>query len=134
MEAKELRIGNIVSYNNKAIKVNNILDFAINMTFHSISGDRDEEILIEEIEPIPLTEEILLKIGFEKSFNVGCSEKDHNVYYWSGKISLTIDLELSSGNYNYDSTPVDGAEPLKYVHQLQNLYHALTGEELDFKL
>lgn len=89
----------------------------------------------EELNPIPLTEEILLKCGFKKSRNIGAYNTDKDAYYWEGdKISLTIDLKLSSSSREYAALSVDGAIPLKYVHQLQNLIFSVSGQELGINL
>lgn len=69
------------------------------------------------LEPIPLTEEWLLKAGFEKF---------GNVYFGGHKVNLTI-TESFETIFN-DLLAIK----LNYVHQLQNLYFALTGEELAF--
>jgi hypothetical protein len=68
--------------------------------------------------PIPLTEERLLKFGFEKDvteYNT-CWFLNH-VYIWFVDGEYINELDL----------------PIKYVHQLQNLYFALKGEELTLK-
>jgi hypothetical protein len=80
--------------------------------------------------PIPITEEWLLKFGFKNwATNDNCFIKKH------------IQLELIIFN---DKTPVAKAnnitgfyyffnkeiQSLTFIHQLQNLYFALTGEEL----
>ena len=70
-----------------------------------------------DIDPIPLTEEWLVKFGFENGnyfiLNNVIIYKDYNNKY--------------RYEYNYGQTWV------KHVHQLQNLYFALTGEELVIK-
>lgn len=71
--------------------------------------------------PIPLTEEWLLKFGFGK-------DKDNtfviNSYlYWLDTGFIQIALEY---------TPLANIT-CKYVHELQNLYFALTSEKLTFK-
>lgn len=79
----------------------------------------------ERLEPIPLTEEWLFKFGFK--FDGHCS-------WWKNElIELTIDTgedEYSVFNNNGDYITLKG---IKYVHSLQNLYFALTGEELEIK-
>lgn len=64
--------------------------------------------------PIPLTPEILEKCGFEKCSCGGWKHGIHISKYDNGKL--------------YYKTVI-----IKYLHQLQNLYFALTGEELTFK-
>ena len=68
-----------------------------------------------EYKPIPLTEEWLFKFGFEKAYETCYQYKD---FILNDKfIMMDIDITIQ----------------LKYVHQLQNLYHSLTDEELTIK-
>lgn len=92
----------------------------------------DNFFLNELHEPIPITEEILLKCGFEKEEVYGCP---HVVFYFRGKLmDLTLDFKLStSHSRDYGSQSVNGSQVFKYVHQLQNIYFALTGQELEIK-
>lgn len=85
-------------------------------------------------EPIELTEQYLLDFGFEeiKSCNGDCGE------WHIGKNEITHDYLFSLTWLRWTSMEDDlfylnGRHKLKYVHQLQNLYFALTGEELTLK-
>lgn len=73
------------------------------------------------IEGIPLTEDWFEDFVFEKN---------HNTNGW-GKGAVTV-LQFSGGWITYFED-VD-IITIKYVHQLQNLYFALTGEELQIKV
>jgi hypothetical protein len=73
-----------------------------------------------QIEPIPLTEEWLLKFGFE--INV-----DGYFNHWNFDLHLYLDGDV------FESNDLPMYIYLKHVHQLQNLYFALTGEELTLK-
>lgn len=72
-------------------------------------------------EPIEITEDILFKFGFFK-YNKAYMLENPN-YQTKFLFSIWEDLTYNTGEIN---------PPLKYVHQLQNLYFALTGEELVF--
>ena len=79
--------------------------------------------------PIPLNKEWLLKFGFEwneyyKNYRVKACEYYHSVQFY--------DKEWC---YNNDSSDAGCyfITTIKYVHQLQNLYFALTGDELTLK-
>lgn len=84
--------------------------------------------LYENLEPIPLTEEWLLKFGFEEfEYHI------KNNLIWYKKWPLPI-FYGSNGFEKYLIHDLGGRfVVLKYVHQLQNLYFALTGEELKLK-
>jgi hypothetical protein len=114
MKANELRLGNWISFDGKQFKckpfdIKNIYDGAKT-----------------KYEPIPLTEEWLLKFGFEKD-DVG----------WV--INMNKETQLASGDedsvWYIGSSIYWGEVPqnIKHVHTLQNLYFALTGEELQIK-
>jgi hypothetical protein len=88
-----------------------------------------------EIKPILLTKDWLLKLGFEKKFpDETCNlfdmklfkEKTVNGLNRGQGFMCLADFIEKEGWYLYLQTRVT----LKYVHQLQNLYYTLTGEEL----
>lgn len=74
--------------------------------------------------PIPLTEEWLIRFGFEKNSKNNYYHDKLNYLYQSGNVFL------DDGN---DSGWSVGLK-IEYVHQLQNLHFGLTGEELTIKL
>jgi hypothetical protein len=131
MEIKEIRIGNCLQYKNTK-------DIAIVELIHKKHFDcRDEYGSFTangNYQPIPLTEEWLLKFGFEfrdtnKQYGWYLEVSINRVLTWchSKEINLEFDLE----DYNYNNTLFDFN--CQYVHQLQNLYFALTNEELTWK-
>ena len=80
-----------------------------------------------DVFPIPLTEDILLKCGFEvsgESFIKACFsiEDVHNGDTWY--------LYM----YDEDNECDVHVGIIKYLHQLQNLYFALTGSELNINM
>ena len=107
MEKNELRIGNWVLCNGLRTIVNDTLMISI------LKND-----VQFTVEPIPITPEILEKFGFEKT--------DQFTFSKSG-IKLTPIRDL----YFRAQFPIKA--DIKHLHQLQNLYFALTGEELTFK-
>jgi hypothetical protein len=97
---------------------------------HEVNGDSSYRGPIQSFQPIPLTEEWLLKFGFEKH---GACDAYPNGYYSHGNLEVNLDNEFSpavsdpEGNCHYIGNSCE------YVHQLQNLYFALTGEELTIR-
>lgn len=76
--------------------------------------------------PIPLTEEWMVRFGFkdnEYTFDLHSGRKTIT-FNWSSRI---ISTGYRSGLY------CKKYRHIQYVHQLQNLYFALSGEELTFK-
>jgi len=107
MEAKELRVGNLVFFPLKDVPALILRDM-----FEYQNGLSN----LEDYRPIPLTKEWLLRLGF-KHYGQGeaifCHKKIYlyyrnNVFYFHKTIRFEI----------------------LYVHQLQNIYFALTGLEL----
>jgi len=111
MEAKDLRIGNYVSVDECSTWAITELDIVAVCTF---KGSH---------KPIPLTEEWLVKFGFFEKYK-SCFNR------WNIKGFSLNDNEDRNGDlqgvfiYDYKLE-------VSYVHQLQNLYFALTGEELE---
>lgn len=119
IQANELRIGNWIADHEAGgcFKIESIYK---NMKGVYWVSYRNESITcsIDELEPIPLTEEWLVKFGYTKS---KC-----DTYWWNdNNITLYYNVfDKLSNYYGYE---------LKYVHQLQNHYFALTGEELTLR-
>jgi len=112
MKANELRIGNWVHSGLTDT------DFIIDAhDIRNISAGFDNG----KTQPILLTEEWLLKFGFE--FN------NLNETYFFEKFSFRLYLRENELYHNW----MGGNVFIKHVHQLQNLYFALTGEELKIK-
>ena len=113
MDAQELRIGNLVEIDGSVLELNR---------------KRFEYAVCKDcclgIKPIPLTEEWFLKFGFQFD-TIDWQFPKNSVYFigwYAGKWRL--------------GTHSDGVLKetyFEYVHQLQNLYFALTGEELNIK-
>ena len=123
MRVAELRIGNWV-YNSTTKNKMQVYPMMIPQlyTIEKENGSLGDS----NIKPIPLTEEILLKCGFVKD--------DFSKTY----------VRYSIGNFNIihdtdkDIFICDGIKYtlvcVEYLHQLQNLYYVLTGEELEVSL
>ena len=124
LRAAELRIGNFVQLNNNITQVD-VVDY------NQIIATEFGLIELKYIKPIPLTEEWLLKFGFKKQdYKMsGCS------IYKLGNI-IIMNSFRDNGRKDMGIT-VEGISPptwslanLYFIHHLQNLYFALTGEEL----
>jgi hypothetical protein len=88
---------------------------------------------IDTINPIPITPELLEKAGFEKLLRAHFWEIDmrHNI----GQIQVNPDngmVWLRHHRHEFSMNPMT-TDPI-HLHQLQNLYFALTGEELTINL
>ena len=80
---------------------------------------------VEFLKPIPLTEEWLLKFGFKKYL-------DTLYIHWTKESGMfEISTRLPDGFYGLWANGTLGS--FQYLHQLQNLYFALTNKELTIK-
>lgn len=111
MKPTEFRIGNYVLNNLNAL---------IEVQYHML--DFGYTVNVFDYELIPLTKDWLKKLGFERmeKINIWIKDKIQIGSYRSGYyLCVGIELKLS--------------KKIKYVHQLQNLYFALTEKELILK-
>jgi len=133
MKANELRIGNWVFSKT----------YGKDIEFKSFFGLCNVESNIELFEPIPLTEEWLVKFGFELVGDVDFHWRSKKVFIKNGYALFEEDqsgiIISENGNkaycdrsYQYrNGHGID--HKVEYVHQLQNLFYSLTGEELKLK-
>lgn len=132
LQAQELRIGNWVKCFGESVQVDTISPNKV--SYHKIRHDSriDGSSLIEDFEPIPLSPEILAQ----------CGAVLNNWYKWevrAGNFSFTP-LELSGASINksymiglfFEGNFIGVLVP--HLHQLQNLFFALCGTELNINL
>lgn len=94
------------------------------------------DIDVNNISGIPITEEWLLKAGFKKKYN---DSYINNTQYIKVVNSNVVFDGIGSlgGGLVVCAMSIEGdylCDNLDFVHQLQNLWHSLTGEELEFNL
>lgn len=125
IKANELRLGNIIEYPeySASLTIEQIDKLNVNIVYK-----------LKDCKPIPITEELLIKFGCVKLNNSmfrfgkftfqGTSTDDggdlHNKIITSRK-AIKVCFE---GKY---------FRTIEYIHSLQNLYFALTNEELTIK-
>lgn len=130
MKANELRLGNIVKSLNPQVDYC-FIDGINQGRIDGVRRTMDGSFLSgwnhgsPELEPIILTKEWLKKFGFKD---------DRIMLPGDGE----LEIRLNGGTFHI--WPTDGQTEshnyrhlIQYVHQLQNIYHALTGEELTIK-
>lgn len=125
MNANELRYKNYIQLHDKAWQVNDV--FGASGLVSCLPNENGEWVSrrsIHDYDPIPLTEEWLLKFGFE-NFLGGYSIDGFR--YWPSDKEFTIYED------EWMNAPDSCRVHVEFVHQLQNIYFALTGEELTYK-
>lgn len=84
------------------------------------------------VSPIPLTHEWLQRCGWAT-----LSDEYDDIKVWSKSL---IEIALKDGKFHLHTSCTDPyynqciEEPIIFLHQLQNLYFALTGEEIQIKM
>jgi len=111
MKSTDLRIGNYI-YNNEG-EITKVALLGADL----VMVDDSKKVIEKNCAPIPLTEDWLLRFGFESSGDDG-----YNTDWNNGNITIVEGVDY----FIEDKTGVN----IEYVHQLQNLYYALTGAEL----
>jgi hypothetical protein len=125
MKESELRIGNLLeTYLEPQISEWIEIYVAIE-TLNNIQENPDTH----GYRPIQLTEEWLLKLGFEEDLSQLDPPDTPNGNFWAEYEKNGVRVDMPFFEYNHDEINIE----IKHVHQLQNLYFALTGEELTLK-
>lgn len=130
MEIRELRIGNYLRCND------------IEMSSYFIVNKIDISIISDFIEPITLTEEILLKCGFEKYNHTNYESGyiiEHNepskCVYIRTSLKPTSSVFFAVFNRSEcNKNEIQFIKKIEYIHDLQNIYKLLTNEELIIQL
>ncbi len=144
MRSNDLRIGNLVKLYRKPTDKE--------MSVHQVKcvGDyvqiQDGFVVnvMSGIKPIPLTEEWLVKFGLYNNLKLNYNKRQGVEYRFRKKklgtyiIKRYYNNSLYSMQFVYDDKHNNIPNEqiwvnIKHVHQLQNLYFALTGEELTIK-
>lgn len=122
IKASELRIGNWVNLRGDNMQVDG----------GDIYDLQDSENL-DDWNPVPITPEILEQCGFERNgerYKIFCTEN-----HW---LELHLKTGLASFCFGFSKNKKDDSvligNRFEFIHQLQNLYFALTGEELQVNI
>jgi hypothetical protein len=125
IQANELRIGNLVTWEDEPNRILKVDEIGYNRWVRFENGDGsiidDEEC---NLQPIPITEEWLLRFGFELELKEG-NQNEYRVYSFN-QITYNTNHGWWWNKCHLEVQPNN-------IHQLQNLFFALTGEELQFK-
>jgi hypothetical protein len=142
MEAKNLRIGNYVTWIDEDDPSNAVLTLVgiylndaiwVEWTWEDGSND-NTDCDLETIKGIPITEEWLNKFGFDDAeYKKGYTGVEF-------RTNVILDFVLTKPKFMgewQDYYAFDLGQnrfvPMKYVHELQNLFFAVTSTELELK-
>lgn len=119
MQANELRLGNLVTR-----KFNKNIQCTVNWGIIKDVDDGSGDYI-----PITLTPEILEKCGFKYS-----DSSFHHITYEKEPLAVSFVKSIDLGHDEVIISLEDRIIDCRFLHQLQNLFYALTGEELEVKL
>lgn len=128
VDVKDIMLGNFVRKRDEILVVGKVHRDSVADKWGEICFD-------DEIEPIPMTIETLLAIGFTRIQDI----KDYHYYrYWDKDYKYKLDVDYYFGNsekkwhvhIDNDVCNTIGSGEFDYVHELQNLVRVITGYSL----
>lgn len=141
MKDTEVRIGNLVYgiYENEngeikrnicrimAVDETSSLGEGWNFLLERVSGEKTE--YYDDTEPLPLSEEMLINLPDDQWVFVGFGNRQ----IWQHTKCRAIKFEYAINQcFVYFNDEMINVKC--FVHEIQNIWHSLTGEELEFKL
>lgn len=148
MTIEELRIGNTIGVTHYEYgdmpsvitSINDCGDLCLNC-LGELNTNEEYECTLNEVYPIPITEELLVKNGFElikktTIKNVRLPIKIIDRYVYIREVDdINIEFDESRLFINNDLfTQALLFEDVKYIHEIQNAYQLLTNKELKIEL
>jgi len=129
---KEFRIGNFVEYHDDGLVFEILEVDQLGLRVKNEEPETAQETWIEYdcFSPIKLTEEWLIKFGFRigrKNYSLNSGRELHEY----ARTDYFIIWHNIQKGWCINELPDSKQYYFQYVHQLQNLYHALTGTELN---
>ena len=150
MQPEEIRTGNHILYDGKPRIIYGIdplreyEDLKCAVSLKILTKDKQfyglDHKWLSQCKPIPLTNEILIKSGFNVAtgkFQIweDCKLTFFDEVFWiPGMYFLEDDSETWVLYHGYDEDMYWQLKRVKYLHELENIIYFLTGEELDVNL
>ena len=128
MEKQELRVGSKVNLNGADYSIKSIEWNGANQEYYVRVNEDFRGLKLSHLLPIPITEELLLKAGFELQY-FGTIKTDA----YKNKIVTIHCIGGNTGEFQVAIFNKIFPIYIQYIHQLQNLIYSLTGSELTFK-
>lgn len=130
IKPQDLRYGNLIETQGKIFIVKAIEAFIVTAD----RGKGNADFTYAEVNPIPLTEEILLMAGFNKDYKKGYIGIDAV----NSDFVLTEPFKMGEWQNHYcfqfDAGNVPKFKRIEFLHELQNMFWTLYNEELEINL
>ena len=133
LKCTDLRIGNYVNIEGDVVKVKEIYEKSI----HYANSEYESYATEDFIQPIELTGDILINIGFKKGYNEIYSMAlctDYYDYYISYQNVKDNKYSFVAYGYNGDLKRQIRLDNIQYLHELQNVFFSFTNQELEIEL
>lgn len=143
MEINELRIGNYVKFydpinGTNIYKVYNIDDRGSVSRVSLEDKGQLASCTVEDIEPIELTRDILINIGFKRGYNeiysMALCTDCYDCYVSYQNVSNNKYSFVAYGYKNGELKRLIRLDNIQYLHELQNVFFSFTNQELEVNL
>lgn len=137
MRAHELMVGNIVRYDGMTVYIGQVNKTKIEGLIDKNDLLIDIRFSVELLKPIPITEELLLKNGFDEPFYRTDTKCSTHVLSLENGCGLWVRFHVPRKYWYLDVVNEDGfilsSGKVDYLHQLQNLCN-IAGVEMKWKV
>ena len=130
MDSRELRIGNLLDRGDYICKVKMIEEEGLML---EPINYKEERFVERYIKPIPLTEDWLIKLGFEKVVNELWDLIEYHIPL-NDRLRLEIfnDFSFDVFDFTEGNSLLLDFERFRGIHHLQNFVYSLTNKELKY--
>ena len=128
IKVNDLRIGNWLYYTHTAKHPMQVIGVRNDWVSLDFAESREDE-----VNPIPLTEKLLKRLRF-KNLGEESTRDTRILVFKKNEFYIGLDNGFWLLNHSNNSYYTFALRRLKYVHELQNAYYAMTGKELNIKL
>lgn len=126
MNITDLKISNLVEYEDQIFTVKEILQPTENYFFVKIENDFESiTVPAEAIEPILIDENWLQKLGFSKTYS-----SEQRIRYERPENFIKYDLDLTAKKLLEGLKIYGNSVKCKYIHEVQNIFYSLIGQSI----
>ncbi|KQS92665.1 MULTISPECIES: hypothetical protein [Chryseobacterium] len=126
MNITDLKITNLVKYNNQIYSVKEILQPNEGQYFVKIDNDLESfTVPAENIKPILIDEDWLQKLGFSKTYS-----SEQRIRYERPEQFIKYDFDLTAKKLLEGLKIYGNSVRCRYIHEVQNIFSSLIGKPI----
>lgn len=126
MNITELKITNLVEYQNQTFAVKEIFEPIENHYYVKIENEFSNiTVPAEDIQPIPINEDWLQKLGFSKTYS-----SEQRIRYERPENFIKYDFDLSAKKFIEGLKIYGNSVKCRYIHEVQNIFSSLLGKPI----